>query len=238
MDFFPYRGQYGGSALGATLFVAVRAFVPPIFYALLAPPTSSYSIFSKYPFLSPRHPPPINNISIPLIPDSALNSLSTTLGLPPYSAIVFLGATLPSLSFAAYNLLWRRERLPLKGQGGSYQITTQVNLTDIVHGFLYVYTASFNPTWSPTLFSYTIIPFIIGLVLHVTADHSKYLFRKDPKNKEKGTFSQSNPFPLRLDLASSRTEISFKAPIFKVKQCLKTHKILLASNLSADLSSR
>jgi hypothetical protein len=46
MDFFPFRGQYGGSSLGATLFVAVRAAVPILLYALLAPPTSPFSLFS------------------------------------------------------------------------------------------------------------------------------------------------------------------------------------------------
>lgn len=185
MDFFPFRGQYGGRALGASLFVAVRSLVPAVFYALLAPPTSPYSLFSKYPSLYPSVPPRTSNISISFIPTTALNSLSTTLGLSPVSTIIFLGATLPSFSFAAYNLLWRREKLPLTGQGGSFQITTQVNLTDIMHGILFLYTASRNPTWSPAIFSFTPIVFILGFALHIIADHSKYLFRKDKRNKGK-----------------------------------------------------
>jgi protein-S-isoprenylcysteine O-methyltransferase Ste14 len=159
--------------------------VPPVFYALLAPPTSPYSLFSKYPSLAPNVPSPTSTISIPLLPSAVLRPFSTILGLSPISTIIFLGAALPSFSFTAYNLLWRREKLPLTGQGGSLQITTQVNLTDIMHGLLFVYTASRNPTWSPTVFSFTPIVFLVGFALHVTADHSKYLFRKDKRNKGK-----------------------------------------------------
>lgn len=48
-----------------------------------------------------------------------------------------------------------------------------------------MYFASRNPTWSPTVFKWTPLVFVAGLALHVTADHSKYLFRKDGKNKGK-----------------------------------------------------
>jgi protein-S-isoprenylcysteine O-methyltransferase Ste14 len=187
LDFFPYRGQYGGSTIGAALFVAVRAAVPVIFYTLLAPPTSSLSVFSTFPGAYPSSPPPSSpgSSSVPFIPSSVLFPLSSALGLPPYSTILFLGAVLPSISFSFYNTLWRREKFPLLGQGGSFQVTTQVNMMDVMHAFLFFYTASRNPTWSPTIFTYTPVLFILGLSLQVLADHSKYLFRKDPKNKGK-----------------------------------------------------
>lgn len=185
MDFFPFRGQYGGSSLGALLFVAVRSLIPIASYALLAPPTSPYSIFSAYNSLYPRHPPPSSDVSIPFISSSAKDYLSTSLGLSPDAVLIFLYGTLPSFLFVAYNLLWRREKLPLTGQGGSLQITTQVNLTDILHVIIYIYTASLNPTWSPTLLSYTALPFLIGLTLHAVSDHQKYLFRKEERNQGK-----------------------------------------------------
>jgi protein-S-isoprenylcysteine O-methyltransferase Ste14 len=184
LDFFPFRGQYGSTALGGTLFVAVRAFVPVFFYAILAPPTSPYSLFTRYPSLAPAYPPPAN-VSSSLIPTKALGTLSTTLGLSPVSTIIWLGSVLPTLSFTAYNLLWRGEKLPLTGQGGAVQITTQVNITDAFHGLIFIYTAVRNPTWSPRVFAFTPIIFLLGFALHVAADHSKYLFRKDRSNRGK-----------------------------------------------------
>lgn len=124
MDFFPFRGQYGGSAAGAALFVAVRAAVPLLFYSLLAPPTSGLSIFSKIPSLYPSRPPPADGLSIPFFPHTLLQWIEQSLGLPSYSAVIFLGAALPSVTFILYNTLWRRERFPMTGQGGSIQVTT------------------------------------------------------------------------------------------------------------------
>ena len=111
------------------------------------------------------------------------NLSSALWGLPSYSALIFLGAALPSISFSVYNLVWRRESFPMTGQGGSLQVTSQVNFVDILHAVLFVYWASRNPTWSAALFRWSILPFIFGLSLHVIADHSKYPFRKKPKNK-------------------------------------------------------
>lgn len=125
MDFFPFRGQYGGSAAGAALFVAVRAAVPLLFDSLLAPPTSAVSIFSKFPSLYPSRPPPANDsLSIPFFPDALLQWIEQSLGLSSYSAVIFLGAALPSVTFILYNVVWRRERFPMTGQGGSVQVTT------------------------------------------------------------------------------------------------------------------
>ncbi|KAG8531747.1 ATP-dependent Lon protease pim1 [Bacidia gigantensis] len=186
MDFFPFRGQYGGSSAGALLFISVRATLPLLFYSLLAPTSSPYSIFSKVPWALPSRDPPTNDeLYIVGLPDGLLRSLNDCLGLSSYGSLLLLGVTLPSLSFTAYNLLWRRERLPMTGQGGSVQITTQVNLIDAVHALLFVYLAARNPTWSPQLFRWTPIPFVFGWVLHVLADHSKYLFRKDQRNRGK-----------------------------------------------------
>ena len=124
MDMFPFRGEYGGSAAGAALFVAVRTAVPLLFYALLAPPTSALSIFSRFPQAYPSRPPPSEGLSVPFFPDALLRWVEQSLGLPSYSAIVFLGAALPSVTFIMYNTIWRRERFPMTGQGGSIQVTT------------------------------------------------------------------------------------------------------------------
>ena len=124
MDLFPFRGQYGGSPAGASLFVAVRATVPLLFYSLLAPPTSSLSIFSRFPSFYPSRPPPAEGLAIPFLPDTVLHGIEQSLGLPSYSAMVFLGAALPSVTFVLYNTVWRREKFPLGGQGGSIQVTT------------------------------------------------------------------------------------------------------------------
>jgi protein-S-isoprenylcysteine O-methyltransferase Ste14 len=172
--------------MGVALFMGVRSAVPLIFYSMLAPPSSALSIFSRLPGAYPSHPPPTGNeLSIPGMPDALLRAIERVLGLPRTSSLIFLGALLPSFSFAMYNIVWRRERFPLTGQGGSIQVTTQVNLVDVVHAILFVYTASANPTWSPTAFRWTPIVFAIGLGLHVAADHSKYLFRQDPRNKDR-----------------------------------------------------
>ena len=124
MDFFPFRGQYGGSAAGAALFVAVRAAVPLIFYSLLAPPTSGLSIFSRFPSLHPSQPPPASGLSIPFFSGPMLRGIEQSLGLPSYSSIVLLGSALPSVTFILYNTIWRREKFPITGQGGSIQVTT------------------------------------------------------------------------------------------------------------------
>lgn len=185
MDFFPFRGEYGGSSIGAAFFVVVRIAVPIISYSLLAPPSSRLSVFRRFPGMLPCTAAPAGNLAIPFIPTLVLNTMQATLGLQPYPAMILLGATLPTFSFIAYNTLWRRERFPMRGQGGSLQVTTQVNLIDVLHSVLYVYTASQNPTWSPSYFKWTPIAFFIGLVLHVWSDHGKYLFRKDARNKGK-----------------------------------------------------
>ena len=67
----------------------------------------------------------------------------------------------------------------------TWRISRQVNIFDSIHALLFVYLASRNPTWSPTIFQWTPIIFVAGLSLHVLADHSKYLFRKDAKSKGK-----------------------------------------------------
>ena len=118
---FPFRGQYGGSAAGAALFVAVRAAVPLLFYSLLTPPTSALSIFSRFPSAYPSRPPPTDGLSVPLFPDARLRWFERALGLPSYSAMIFLGAALPSVTFVMYNIVGRRERFPMTGQGGSIQ---------------------------------------------------------------------------------------------------------------------
>lgn len=61
----------------------------------------------------------------------------------------------------------------------------QVNFFDAVQLLLFVYYASRNPTWSPTVFRWTPIFFVAGLGLNFIADYSKYLFRKDAKNRSK-----------------------------------------------------
>ena len=124
MDFFPFRGEYGGSAAGAALFVAVRTAVPLLFYSLLAPPTSSLSIFSTFPSLYPSRPPPADGLSIPFVPDPLLRWIEHSLGLTSYSSVMFLGAALSTIEFTMYNTIWRRERFPMTGQGGSIQVTT------------------------------------------------------------------------------------------------------------------
>ena len=124
MDMFPFRGEYGGSAAGAALFVAVRTAVPLLFYALLAPQTSALSIFSRFSQAYPSRPPPSEGLSVPFFPDALLRYIEQSLGLPSYSAIVFLGAALPSVTFIMYNTMWRREKFPMTGQGGSVQVTT------------------------------------------------------------------------------------------------------------------
>lgn len=185
MDFFPFRGQYGGDSAGAILFVAVRALVPVVSYSLLAPPTSNLSIFTRLPWMLPSQLLPNGDSSLPFVPLILLKAVQDITGLRPYPAIIFLGTVIPSFSFAAYNLIWRRERFPLQGQGGSFQVTTQVNLIDVLHQLIFVYSASQNPTWSPTTFKWTPAVFCLGIILHIWSDHSKYLFRRDARNKGK-----------------------------------------------------
>ncbi|KAK0117486.1 hypothetical protein ONS95_011826 [Cadophora gregata] len=185
MDFFPFRGQYGGDSIGTVFFVMVRLAVPVISYSLLAPPTTALSAFRRFPFLLPSTAAPSGSFDLPFVPNTLLSFLHQAFGLQPYPVIIFLGATLPTFSFIAYSSLWRRERFPMTGQGGSLQVTTQVNLVDIMHSILFVYLVSNNPTWSASLFRWMPVPFVFGLILHVWSDHSKYLFRKDSRNKGK-----------------------------------------------------
>ncbi|KAK9354951.1 hypothetical protein V1523DRAFT_406416 [Lipomyces doorenjongii] len=183
MDFFPFRGQYGGDYAGRLLFLSVRSLVPVISYTLLATTSSRWSIFSRFPILAPaRLPPTGDGLQIPLLPDGILTVLQSSLGLPRTSTIIFLGTLLPSFSFALYNALWRRERFPMTGQGGSIHVTTMVNFVDILHTLIFVYSAACNPTWSGDLVRWTPSVLLLGIVLHVVADHSKYLFRGDRRN--------------------------------------------------------
>lgn len=184
MDFFPYRGQYGRSSSGAGLFIISRLSVPAAFYSLLAPPTSPYSASFLLPNIFSSFSPPSITGSIPFIPSSFLDPISTALNLSPPATLLFLGSVLSSISFTFYNTLWRRERFPLTGQGGALQVATQVQATDFFHAILFRYAAS-NPTWSPTLFKYYPTVFILGLGLHCLADHQKYVFRSRKENKGK-----------------------------------------------------
>jgi steroid 5-alpha reductase family enzyme len=119
------------------------------------------------------------------MPDGILTALESSLNLSRASTIIFLGTLLPSFSFGLYNALWRREHFPMTGQGGAVQVTTQVNFLDVLHAIIFVYTAARNPTWSGDVVRWTPPVFLLGIILHVVADHSKYLFRRDRRNDGK-----------------------------------------------------
>ncbi|KAG4443161.1 hypothetical protein IFR05_001393 [Cadophora sp. M221] len=105
MDFFPFRGQYGGRSIGTVFFILVCLLVPVISYSPLAPPTSTFSAFKHFPWILVSTPALTGTFDIPFVPSILLNFLNRTLGLQLYQAIIFLDATLPTLSFITYTAL-------------------------------------------------------------------------------------------------------------------------------------
>ena len=177
MDFFPFRGHYDSSLAGRLLFVVIRVLLVGSSYVLLL--RSSTSPFcSAFPSACPP-PAPDPHLHI-------LSPLGDTLGLPSTSTAIFLGILLPSIQFALYNLRWRREALPLGGQGGAIQVAIQVNLFDLAHVLLFAYLAAANPTWSAALLA-PWCPAIaaLGLALHAAADESKHRFKGDARHAGK-----------------------------------------------------
>jgi steroid 5-alpha reductase family enzyme len=73
----------------------------------------------------------------------------------------------------------------MTGQGGGLVISTQVQIVDLVHILLFVYNVSRNPTWLPSLFRWMPMFVFLGVALQFIADHSKYLFRENPRNDGK-----------------------------------------------------
>ena len=177
MDFFPFRGHYEASVAGRALFVVVRALLVFLSYLLLLRPSDS-PLCSAFPSACPPAAP---GPHLPL-----LSSWGDILHLPSTATAIFLGICLPTVQFTLYNLRWRREALPLGGQGGAVQVAAQVNLFDLTHVLLFAYRARANPTWSPALIA-PWCPAIaaLGLALHATADESKYRFKRDARNEGK-----------------------------------------------------
>ena len=176
MDFFPCRRPYVYDLPCRLLFLGARIALIVFSYVLLLPASSSPLCADTLKAC----PSGIPDVRLPLF-----DPLSSLLGLSPPATIVFLGILLPSVQFTLYNFRWRREALPLGGQGGGVQVATQVNIFDLVHVLVFAYLARFNPTWSPALFQAVPPVFALGLALHFAADESKYRFKLDPRNKGK-----------------------------------------------------
>lgn len=184
-DLFPYRGQYGSKLWAATFFLFTRSLLLIFAYSILVPSNSFWSLFSRFPGAAPSRPPYTGALSLPGIPDVLLRTVENALGMPSFSSLIFLSILMNSIVFAFANTLWRRERFPMTGQGGGLVISAQVQIVDLVHILLFVYTSSLNPTWSPALFRWMPLFIFSGEALQFVADHSKYLFRQNPWNDGK-----------------------------------------------------
>ncbi|PWN91060.1 hypothetical protein FA10DRAFT_286729 [Acaromyces ingoldii] len=161
LDFFPFRGQCGPHNTGGSLFLGVRALV-----------------------IGSMFPGPVN---IPGASEAALGFLTEDVfGFAlPYATVAFTGLLLSSAAFALYNLVWRRERLPLKSQGGAIQIATQVNLVDLIHTLALAFSLSRNRSWSPATAQWMPLLFAVGLALHQWADGAKYVVKSTRGNDGK-----------------------------------------------------
>lgn len=118
-DLYPYRVQYGSKIWAATFFLSTRLLMVLLTYSMLAPPTSSWSIFLRFPAAAPSRPPPTDAISLPGIPDALPRLFENAFGMTSYNSLIFLTIISSSIEFAFYKVLWRREKFPMTGQGGA-----------------------------------------------------------------------------------------------------------------------
>jgi hypothetical protein len=164
---YKYRGQYetGRITRARLLFVGIRILTPFTLFSLLISPASKFSIFTKFQQAYPSKPPTPSVPSIPLIPDNPLSNLSGHLNIDPNFLIVFSSFFLFSIQFTFYNILRRRERLPLTGDGGALKVSIVLFLIDVVHVRLYLYTSALNPTWNISIFRVTPLFFVSGLAI-------------------------------------------------------------------------
>ena len=184
-DVVPYRGQYGGGPAGGALFTTVRSTLPLLYYSLLAPSSSPYSLASRFPnWLQPQVPQGFGR-SIPGVPNTLLKSTAQTLGLAPYPTMVFIAMMLSNIQFIGYATTFRQEMLPLQGPGSSAELSTVLYVFDTIQLLLFTYGAVYNPSWSETLFEWSWIPFLFGFTLQFSSDLTKWLFKRDPRNKGK-----------------------------------------------------
>ena len=183
---YKHRGQYEAGRItpARLLFVGVRIATLFTLYSILASPASNLSIFNKFPHAYPPKSP-VSSTSIPLIPDHLLSNLSERLDLDPNSLIVLCFFILFSIQFTFYTFVWRREMLPLLGDGGSVPVVMVLFIIDLVHVLLYLYTSAINPTWSLSLFRWTPLFFLAGFAIQFWSDQTKHLFKTDPRNKGK-----------------------------------------------------
>ncbi|RDW74046.1 hypothetical protein BP5796_07488 [Coleophoma crateriformis] len=179
------RGDYSNPKLSPALFFIGRLMNIPIQLAIL-----TSSPFSN---MFPRPPPPSGGAPILRhIPSSMAPFLSrilpltasattVTLTLTPYQAII----TTMSAVLVAKHLIWiaylRRERLTWQF---AFFGTLPEWIFEGLENLLFTF-AAVNPFWSPSLFYLAAAMHIPAVLLELTAEIQRKIFKDDPKNKGK-----------------------------------------------------
>ena len=97
--------------------------------------------------------------------------------MTPSAGVVMFMLLGMSAQFVAYDLVWRRERFPLTGDGSAISVSIATLLIDVFCTTIFVYTAHINMTWSTTILSWSFWPFVVGLALQMSSDKIKADFK-------------------------------------------------------------
>lgn len=187
---YKHRGIYEIERLtGPRIFFFVSRMTAMLFiYAILTDPEQNTSVFDYLPTsFYPSKPPSIttDELSLPLGGSSLLDYISATLKMPPTSAIVFLMMTGISVQFCTYVLVWRREALPMTGDGAATTTSVATNLIDIIQVLIFFYGSERNPTWNVAVFRWMPLIFGLGLFIQFWADQQKHMFKQRENNNTK-----------------------------------------------------
>jgi hypothetical protein len=215
------RGDYSNSKLSSTIFFIGRLINIPIQLAILKTVP-----FSK---MFPRPPPPSGGAPIVLrIPSSIVLFLSRTfplttsaatitLTLTPYQAII----TTMSIILVAKHLIWiayiRRERV-------SWQFSFWGSIVDAIFEGLQNLAFTFaavNPFWSPSLLYLAAAMHIPAVLLELTAEIQRKIFKDDLKNR--GKLCMTGPWGLGMSSIMKAFQISMSCIWFFFSHTQKYH---------------
>lgn len=114
-----------------------------------------------------------------------MERLCTVFDMPETSTLVYLMNVGVAIQFITYTLYWRRELLPLTGDGAAILVSIIASIIDMVMVLLFFYAGGHNPTWNLSVFHYLTPLFLIGLFIQFASDHQKHIFKENPANTGK-----------------------------------------------------
>lgn len=188
---YKHRGIYESERFTAPriLFVLSRIATMSLMYSILVYPSSSWSISNllSTDFFQAARPPSISpaELRLPFVSISAMEKLSTVMNMPITSAMIYLMMLGVSVQFCVYFMVWRRELLPMTGDGAAITTTLAAIVIDFFHLLAFYYLGERNPTWNAGIFRWMPLMFWIGLPIQFASDQSKHNFKENPKNQGK-----------------------------------------------------